>query len=684
MRTWVLGTGFRAWVLVPFALAALRASDSRAALRAAAGNPLYTIVVEDECFFSECGAWTPATGPAHPLGPDRNLFFFRDAPGWSFTTLQSWRTRATYINAVEYPTTCAPTWFAEAATSFDVAPIESAPGTVVGFRVTWTFDDDADGSDDLQLVQETVVEVVGGGASTVDNTLIRETHAVTNLAGVPYPIGLRKLWDFAVGVDEFFDLDETPFVGPCPSDPVAPRRACDLSFDLFDPTTMPETYVIDEAPDEIDCAPAIADPDGVPETPCGRPAQYLVGATVTGPALVPPPTPPDQLEWGEYWRQLDECFGTRVPFGGEDPASCARYGDPDEGDAAMIYTWGLTAARPVVVPVGGTATFTQYLCAFPVGACPAALSTACAAVLQPDAGPDLELCPGEDPPPRTGMGSAAACASAVELAWVGPGGPVTGWGPAPVLDLSPADLAPGANTYELVMRCADETCLERDAVTFTVTPATPPEDVGNPLRVGKSEPVGATNLELDWRRFGPPSRSGDHFHVYRALDPSGPFTRLSPDPALVDTAFTDAGVPAGRIFYEVRLADRCEGLSGDAFPHTMPSTCFESSLACGHAATTALEPTCASALAAHACAPGDTSGDERVHRLALTADATVRLTLRDATPALILVVYDAALRSCLAGGPSPLDVALPAGEYRVVVDGPVGAGSAYTLAVACR
>lgn len=59
-------------------------------------------------------------------------------------------------------------------------------------------------------------------------------------------------------------------------------------------------------------------------------------------------------------------------------------------------------------------------------------------------------------------------------------------------------------------------------------------------------------VELKWAESQAPHAQ---YHVYRAADMSGPFTRLTPTP-LVSTQFIDAFAPKGRKFYQVRTLEK--------------------------------------------------------------------------------------------------------------------------------
>lgn len=221
------------------------------------------------------------------------------------------------------------------------------------------------------------------------------------------------------------------------------------------------------------------------------------------------------------------------------------------------------------------------------------------------------------------------------------------------------------------------------AVVDVLSSPRTPSDVGDTLRVARSGPESAPDVHLDWSLFFPPGEAGEHYHVHRSGAPTGPLALVSPDPSLVGRRWTDAAQSDPLVYYEVRLANACEIPSEDAFPHTVPSTCFAPELACRHAMTTFLEPGCPSALDAHPCAAGDASGPERAHRLVLAADTNLTFALRG-DPSLLLVILDAAGSACVAGGASPLVARLPAGEYRVIVDAPPGVVPRYTLHAACR
>lgn len=337
-------------------------------------------------------------------------------------------------------------------------------------------------------------------------------------------------------------------------------------------------------------------------------------------------------------------------------------------------TYLLEAARPMTAYAHAYVIHESL--AYPAG--PSRVVPTCEA--QAEAG-DLELCPGDEPRLDAGGSLVVRCSGDTEYRWLEDGLPL---GPFTTDPTFLADPPVGETTYSLEVRCSsDIACADRADFLVTRHPPGPLEDVGNTLRMVKLPAFGPARVFLDWRGFSPPGLAGEHYHAYRSASPTGPFERLDSDPDLLLRTIADTDPSGSLLAYEVRIADTCESLSADAYPHTVPSDCFETALACSHSVTTELEPTCPADIDQHPCASGPTDGEERTHSLTVPADGLLRIDLIAEDPDLEVYLYDAGLTQCIEGVDGVIEENVPAGDYRVFVDAPSGNGGPYTLEVRC-
>lgn len=310
-----------------------------------AGNSIYTVYVEDDAAVGSCGTWTATTAGSHPAGPGLNVLYGVGNPGTSNTTLRS------YSSSTDYGTGTPPCTSLCGLVSPTVTTILNG-ATVVGFRFTWTFTDGIGPS--IDFVQEVVVVGPVDGSETVDNTVIRETHTVTNNGPGTFSFGLRKMWDWQIGGDD------GPYFGSC-SDPTT---ACDRSMNLTGDGTMdglyPDVFVVNEDPATTACPPGIT-----PISPdCGGAPLYLVAGTVTAAgSLAPPPSPPELLQFNSWGPLVSDCWQPAL----SDNTNCAG------GDTAQAYFYGLTPGTALTVSAGQSQSFTQYIVAGESG-CPAIIA----------------------------------------------------------------------------------------------------------------------------------------------------------------------------------------------------------------------------------------------------------------------------------------------------------------------
>jgi hypothetical protein len=313
------------------------------------GNGIYTVYVEDDPASSSCGTWTASTAGSHPAGPGLNVLFGGGFPGTSYTTLRS------YSSSTDYGTGSPACTSLCSLVSPTVVPIFNG-ATVVGFRFTWTFTDGMGPS--IDFIQEVVVVGPVDGSETVDNTVVRETHTVTNNGPGTFSFGLRKMWDWQIG------SDDGPYFGSC-SDPTT---ACDRSMNLTGDGTLdglyPDVFVVNEDPATTGCPPGVT-----PISPdCGGAPLYLVAGTVTATgSLSPAPTPPEVLQFNSWGSLVSDCWYPALV----DNTNCAG------GDTAQAYFYGLTAGTALTLSAGQSRSFTEYIVAGENG-CPAILAPALA------------------------------------------------------------------------------------------------------------------------------------------------------------------------------------------------------------------------------------------------------------------------------------------------------------------
>ena len=327
-----------------------------------AGNAIYRIFVADDAAL-DCGAWTAATGPAHPataLPPigRKNVLYngeFAD-PGTSDTTLRSYDTGIYYRtgpNASRDPARdCRQLCLAALGAEFEeiVTPLPSGGSVRTGWRGTWTLRDGGSGRPIVEFVQEVNVEGPVDGTETVENSVIRETHRVRNLGPGVFRFGLRKHWDWQIAADD----------GPAMGDCENPEEACDRSLDLTPDGSLdgayPGTYTINHDPAVMVCPPGIP-PD---EPGCGGNPLYLVAGTVAPPsALSPQPDPPDLLQFNNWNVVVNSCWRPGLV----DAAPCGASGTFAGDDSTIAYFYGVDDARALALMPGDERSFTQYVVA---------------------------------------------------------------------------------------------------------------------------------------------------------------------------------------------------------------------------------------------------------------------------------------------------------------------------------
>lgn len=322
------------------------------------GNGVFRVRVSDGEQAFKCGVWTAVTGPLHPAGPGLELLFsFNGAPiNSSYTTLHSHRTGRDYTTVGECTPLC------DFVGPPQVEPIERE-GTIVGYRLAWTFAEPRSvrliGEATIRFAQEVVVEGPVDGTETPDNSIVRETHTVTNLGLGLFRFGLRKMWDLTI------DADDGPWLGQC----AEPTGACDRSLNL--PVSgsagapLPGAVIVRSNPPESACPPGVEpnEPDG-----CDGVDPWIVAASVSrASGLVPPPDPPQMLQFNWWPVIFGECWIPELVDGAE----CGVGGFFD--DTALAYFYGLTRQTAVVLRPNESRSFTQYL-TLDSASCPAILA----------------------------------------------------------------------------------------------------------------------------------------------------------------------------------------------------------------------------------------------------------------------------------------------------------------------
>jgi hypothetical protein len=352
-------------VILGIVLAVPGAAPSVYAANLSAGNGVYQIKVSDGQLPAKCGVWAASTGPLHPAGNARPLF---GALNNQFPLESSFTTFHSYASGLSYTTSgaCQPLCVVIGRPA--VTPIVR-DGTTVGYRLAWTFHEPGLAAGPLiEFAQEVVVEGPVDGTQTAENSLVRETHVVTNHGPGRLAFGLRKLRDLLVGEDW------GPWLGDC----AVPAAACDVSMYLsrFGAPLYPRNVVLHAAP------PAALCPAGIsPVEPAGCDAapSYIVATTVQPPTtLVPRPHPPELLEFNSWGVAAGPCWGPGELQNdaecGIDDANCHPILDPDCG-TALSYHYGLTPrTAPRLLP-GESREFSQYLAAA-VDGCPAMMTAA--------------------------------------------------------------------------------------------------------------------------------------------------------------------------------------------------------------------------------------------------------------------------------------------------------------------
>jgi hypothetical protein len=291
----------------------LSALAAPCAAQSVGSNGLYDVAVAAE------GEYTARTGPTHPGPVGVNVLYNGDV----LSPWTSWNSLRSYDSSTEYVLRGSP---ASAAAGFACRTIGGiAPPLTemltdgvqeTGVRLTWQV---AHEGDDFEVVQE-----VNAEGTAFNNSVVRVTLCVTNSAAAPLRLGMRFLFDWQIGEQD------GAFIGLRPPDPpVEPY----LSSENF---WRPPSFGYYEVSDQ--------------QRPSVTPSLYRVAGTVTGPALSPPPTPPDWVQYIDWPTARGECF-----------LALTAGRDIGAADSAVTYYWGYNEATALELAPGESFCATQYL-----------------------------------------------------------------------------------------------------------------------------------------------------------------------------------------------------------------------------------------------------------------------------------------------------------------------------------
>jgi hypothetical protein len=285
-----------------------------------ATNGIYTIFVGPD------GRYTARTGPNHPVPGGRNLLYDgkRGRPNTTYNTVKSWTTNTNYTQGP----------FAGATNLQPFVTYNRVEGT--GIRTVYELPGPPQTPDKLRIEQ--LVRING---TTIGNTTIEVTTTVTNTGTTPVAIGVRYLWDFQIGQDDGPTFQE---IGPD-----GPVRILETQFNSPQFTAY-----------------RIVNNDFCP---CPL---YAVFGTVTGPVgIVPPPTPPDRVDFACWPTSFPAPFEyTVVPtrdIATRMAATCSGFSG---GDSSVNYYFGSTRDTAINLAAGRSFTFSESIFALPPRALP--------------------------------------------------------------------------------------------------------------------------------------------------------------------------------------------------------------------------------------------------------------------------------------------------------------------------
>ena len=264
-----------------------------------AGNGYFTVYVDPSGFVGE---YTVTTGPLHPAGNLVNVLFGDGFPNTSFNTIRSYTSGANYVQSAE--------------------PLRSH-GTVTplgsnGFRTTYVLAGPPVSPDKLTIVQDVAVY----GVTLVDS-IVEVKTAVTNNAAGAVAIGIRYLWDYAIGEDDGPTLEEVTPAATATDTEASPSPATAYKVSGNEPTAASSLAVV-----------------GIPRARAPDLLQYVCWTKTTVAAF-------------EY--AIDPALVVA-----SDEGDCARNG----GDSAVLHFFGHDAEHALLIQPGGTVTVAASLTTF--------------------------------------------------------------------------------------------------------------------------------------------------------------------------------------------------------------------------------------------------------------------------------------------------------------------------------
>ncbi len=298
--------------VAPLAQAKQAPAGVHTAAAVTAGNNFYTIAVATGGG-SYIGTYTVATGPQHPAtitaGTPQDVLFGGAAhnPWSTYLTVRSYNTTS------EYTTSGAPS----PSPGYTSVPLDpyyaSTSSTATSVTTTWNVNRQ---NDVFTIIQTIAVE-----RTTLDNSRVRATTTVTNNGNAELDIGVRYLWDIMVDGE---DGSYCKTVNPYGSWLSTEQDWTPPSFEQYQNTNNPATPV------------------------------FYINGSVSGPAFIPPPSPPDKLQFADWEDAYDVAFDYTTT--GKTIAG---------NDSAMVYYWGYNNDNPIRLdPIredAGSVNVTQYL-----------------------------------------------------------------------------------------------------------------------------------------------------------------------------------------------------------------------------------------------------------------------------------------------------------------------------------
>lgn len=278
---------------IVFAVAVLGFSALTQAQVVTATNGILTVSMNSTG--GGAGQFTITTGTSHP-NPNQQVLF---PIGTSWITLIDFTASEIWTNSGGTPNSNIPAGFTSRS-------MQQAPATAVvtniagGFRATYTLPN-------WIVVQDVVI--VG---TTLSDTSVRQTVAVTNTSGVSRQYGVRYMWDWEIAGNDAS---------------VFRTRNPDSAFTNVFQAFQPPAFQAFEESNSIS--------GGL----------FSIFGTVQGGSLSPAPTPPD-----------------RVAYVAWSPADSSPWDFPISGagaDSATLHFWGFAA--PLTLAPGATNSFTEYI-----------------------------------------------------------------------------------------------------------------------------------------------------------------------------------------------------------------------------------------------------------------------------------------------------------------------------------